>query len=116
MHATMASQLRVISSPSMMSASSLFSQSEGLFQAMEDIGNIESLPVKKRGRQVPLVDNLDSKVQTYLKKVHEGGGVVSARIAMAAARGIVLTCDRSMLAKFGGHAHLSRHWAYSWLY
>ena len=61
-------------------------------------------------------DDLDWKVQLYLKKVREGGGVVSAQIAMAAARGIVLTCDRSMLVEFGGHVELNRHWAYSLLH
>ena len=59
---------------------------------------------------------MDLKVQMYLKKVREGGGVVTARITMAAARGILLTCDRSMLAEFGGHVHLNRHWAYSLLH
>ena len=62
-----------------------------------------------------LGDDLDIKVQMYLKKVREGGGVVSARIAMAAARGIVLTCDRSLLVEFGGHVELSKLWAYSLL-
>ena len=33
----------------------------------------------------------------YLKKVREGGGVVSAGIAMAAAKGILLTCNQTML-------------------
>ena len=33
---------------------------------------------------------------------------------MAAARGIILTCDRSML-EFGGYVELNRHWAYSLL-
>lgn len=41
------------------------------------------------------------KVQLYQKKVREGGGVVSARIAMAAARGILLICNRSTLAEYG---------------
>ena len=63
-----------------------------------------------------LRDDLDMKVQMYLKKVREGGGVVSVRIAMAATRGIVLTCDRSLLVKFGGHVELSKHWAYSMLH
>ena len=36
-------------------------------------------------------------------------------IAMEAARGIVLSCDRSLLAEFGGHVRLNRHWAYSLL-
>ena len=59
---------------------------------------------------------LDYKVQLYLKKVREGGGVVSAAIAMAAARGIVLTCNKSLLAEFGGHIELNRFWAYSLLH
>ena len=55
-----------------------------------DDGDVTVLPLKKRERPVLLGEELDSKVQLYLKKVREGGGVVSARIAMAAARGIVL--------------------------
>ena len=35
-----------------------------------------------------LGDDLDMKVQMYLKKVREGEGVVSARVAMAAARAL----------------------------
>ena len=81
----------------------------------EDSGDLSELPTKKRGRRVLLGDDLDQKVQLYLKKVREGGGVVSARIAMAAAKGIVMTCDRSLLAEFGGHVELNRHWAYSLL-
>ena len=50
---------------------------------------------------------LDKKVQMYLKKVRGGGGVISVRIAMAAARGIILTCDRSLLVGKlnSGHTH-----------
>ena len=61
-------------------------------------------------------DDLDRKVQLNLKKVREEGVIVSARIAIAAARGIVLTCDRFMLVEFGGHVELNRHWAYSLLH
>lgn len=82
----------------------------------EDSGDLSELPPKKWGRRVLLGDDLDLKVQLYLKKVREGGGVVSAWIAMAAARGIVLTCDRSMLVEFGGHVELNWHWAYSLLH
>ena len=48
-------------------------------------------------------------------KVREGGatGVVSARIAVAAARGILLASNRNMLAELGGPVELNRHWAYS---
>ena len=81
----------------------------------DDEGEVTFLPEKKRGRPVLLGDELDEKVQVYLKKIREGGGVVSARITMAAARGIVMSCDRNMLAEFGGHVDLNRNWAYALL-
>ena len=34
---------------------------------------------------------------------------------MAAARGILLSCDRSKLVEYGGHIELNKHWAYSLL-
>ena len=81
----------------------------------EEDEDIVALPRKKRGRPVLLGQELDSLVQMYLRKVREGGGAVSARIVMAAARGILLKCNRSMLVEFGGHIHLNRHWAHSLL-
>ena len=59
-------------------------------RAAEDDGNVTMLPMKKGGRPVLLV------------RVRDGGGVVSARIAMAAARGILMSCNRSRLVEFGG--------------
>ena len=59
--------------------------------------------------------DLDQKVQLYLKKVRDAGGIVSAAIAVAAARGILVSCDCSKLAEFGGHIDLGRHWAYGLL-
>ena len=53
-------------------------------RATDDGGDLAVLPEKKRGRRVLLGDDLDLKVQMYLKKVREGGGVVTARITMAA--------------------------------
>ena len=70
-------------------------------RAVGEEGDIAMLPPKKRGRRVLLGEELDAKVQMYLKKVREGGGVVSARIAVAAAKGILLTCDKSMLTEYG---------------
>ena len=49
---------------------------------------------------------LDTKVQMYLRKVREGGGKVTGRIAIAAARGILETYDKNKLAENGG-AHCS---------
>ena len=76
---------------------------------------ISVLPVKKRGRKVLLGDDLDQKVQIYLRKVREGGGAVSARIVSAAARGILLKYNPSMLAERGGPADLNQFWARSLL-
>ena len=84
-------------------------------RAVDDEGDVRLLPMKKRGRPVLLGEMLDMKVQQYLKRVREGGGVVSARIAMAAARGILLSCNRSRLVEFGGDVELNRQWAYSLL-
>ena len=49
------------------------------------------LPLQKPSRPVLFGPDVDTKVQMYLKKVRDGGGAVSARIAMAAARGILLS-------------------------
>ncbi len=56
---------------------------------------------------------LDGKVQVYVKKVREGGDAVSVRIVMAAAQGILLSCDMSKLEEYGGSVRLTRHWAHS---
>ena len=47
------------------------------------------LSIKKRGRPVFLGEVLDRKVQNSLARVRGGGGVVSVRIVMATARGIL---------------------------
>ena len=81
----------------------------------EDNENIDLLPHQKRGRPVFLGESLDGKVQMYLRRVWDGGGVVTERIAIAAAWDILLSCDRSKLVEFGGHVMLNRFWAYSLL-
>lgn len=81
----------------------------------DDGEEFASLPTKKRGRKLLLGEDLDSKVQLYLKKVRESGGAVSARIAMAAARGIVLKCQPSMLVENGGPFEATKYWAHSLL-
>ena len=64
------------------------SSERGQLSWTKDEGDIIALPLKKRRRPVLLGKELDMQVQMYLKKVREGGGAVSARIVMAAARGI----------------------------
>ena len=60
-------------------------------------------------------DVIDNQVQSYIRRVCDGGGIVKARIAVPAARGILLACDRSKLAEFGGHIQLGCSRAYSFL-
>ena len=60
--------------------------------------SIERLPSKKRGRPLMLGYNFDTMVQEYLRKVREAGGAV-----IAAAKGILLPCDRNRLVEYGGH-------------
>ena len=76
-------------------------------RAADDSGDVRLLPVKKRGRQILLKESLDAKVQHYLMRVRQGGGVVSTRTVMAAARGILLSCNQSRLAEFGGDVEIT---------
>ncbi len=74
--------------------------------------DIAELPPKKRGRPLLFGKNIDGQVQLYLHKIQENGGVVTASVIVAAARGIVMSRDCTHLAEFGGHIELSRQWAY----
>ena len=87
------------------------------------------MPEKERGRPLLLGKDLDKKLQLYVKKVREGSAVVSSKVVMAAARGILKAYDRRRLAddeldddddeeEAGsgvGYVRLNRHWAYSFL-
>ena len=80
-----------------------------------DDNDVDELPERKSGRPLLLGDHLDTVVQAYLLKLREAGGVVSARIVVAAARGIVMTYDKFKLEEFGGYIELNRPWANSLL-
>ena len=54
-------------------------------QTTDDGEDLLVLPTKKLGRKVLLGEKLDSMV-LYLRKVREGGGAVSVKIVVAAAR------------------------------
>ena len=78
-------------------------------------GAIDDLPEKKRGRTLLLGEHLDEKLQLYIRKTREGGGAVTTRIVMAAARGLLLGSNRNALAEYGGHVRINRPWAQSLL-
>ena len=73
---------------------------------------VTTLPPKKRGRHLLLGESVDKQLQLYLKKIREQGGVITALVVVAAARGILMAGNCSQLAEFGGHVTLSRSWAY----
>lgn len=73
---------------------------------------IAELPPKKRGRPLLLGREMEEQLQLYLKKIRDQGGVVTASVVVAAARGIVMAVDQRQLTEFGGHIKLSREWAY----
>ena len=75
-------------------------------------GEVKLLPCKQRGRPL-LLGALDRKVQLLLEKIRSSGGVVNTRIALAAAKGIVMYYSPSFLVENGGHTELIRNWAMS---
>ncbi len=74
-----------------------------------------SLPPKKRGRHLLLGEKLDQHVQLYLRRVWEAGGVVTAAIVKAAAKGIIMSEDKYKLVEYGGYINLTLIWAQSLL-
>ena len=68
-------------------------------------------PSKKRGRPL-LLGEIDKQLQPYLRKIRDQGGIVTASVVIAGARGILMSSDYRQLAEFGGHIYLSRQWTY----
>ena len=48
------------------------------------------------------------QVQEYIKNFRENGGVVNSAIVMAAAVGIIESCDSILLTENGGHIVCSK--------
>ena len=66
------------------------------------------MPPKKHGRPVLLGDDVDQKLQLCTQgKNGEGGGVITARRVIAAARGETAAYNHSSLVEVGGHVQLS---------
>ena len=80
----------------------------------EGVSHLTVLPWSRQGRPL-LLGGLDNKVKMYQKKLRESGGGVNTRIAMAAARGIVMHFDPARLKVNGRHIDISRTWALSLL-
>ncbi|CAC5358497.1 unnamed protein product [Mytilus coruscus] len=62
-----------------------------------------------------LLGDLDTKVQDWIRKVRINGGVINARIGMAAAEAIVTKFARHRLERYGGHITITSSFAKSLL-
>ena len=78
------------------------SYTEELKKRSCECDQLQCLPQKKRGRKVILGADLNDKVQAYVEHVRDGSGTVSSKIVIAAAKGILLSCNRSLLSENGG--------------
>ena len=72
--------------------------------------DVKELNPSKRGRKTLLDEQLDSKVQFFIKPVRDSGRVGNSAIVRAAAKGIVLPHDISLLFENGGHIELAKSW------
>lgn len=80
----------------------------------ESLPSISELPPKKRGRPL-LIGDFDSPVQDYIRMLRLSGGVVNARLVVAAAIGLIAARNRSLLVEYGGNLNPDKGWAQSLL-
>ena len=76
---------------------------------------VTSLRAGKRGRKTMLGEQLDTKVQSYIKALRSAGTLIGTSVVMAAATGILTCYDRTLLVEHGGHISISKTWAMSLL-
>ena len=81
--------------------------------AAQDYTDVAAIPSLKR-RPLTLGD-IDSEVQLYIRALRAAGTPVNTAIVIAAAKGIVMTKNRTLLAEYGGHVCLTASWAKSLL-
>ena len=60
-----------------------------------------------------VLGDLDKDVQAYLKALRRAGTPVSVPLVLAAATGLVVAKDRTLLKQHGGHLELKRSWGIS---
>ena len=76
---------------------------------------VKCLPTKAQGRPLLLSKDLDKAVQEYVEATRAAGGVVNTAIVMAAAVGMVSSCDVTKLSSHGGHVNITKTWVKSLL-
>ena len=80
--------------------------------AQGDSSSAISIPSKRMGRPLTLGD-LDPKVQQYIRALRQAGAPVGTTVIIAAAKGIVMSVDQTMLVENGGHIQMTKTWAQS---
>ena len=80
---------------------------------VSDPSSVSSLAPKPRGRTTLLPTELDNMVCQHLRAIRASGGVVSRRITIATANGIVKARNPSLLKEFGGFLDFSIGWVNS---
>ena len=78
-------------------------------------GDITELHPKKRGRPLLVGAELDTKVQKYVTVLRDNGAMIKSQIVIAAAKGILIGNDKTLLAENGGSIGISKTWAKSLL-
>ena len=77
----------------------------------DDFSDITALPLKKQGRPLALGESLDNQIQKYVCALQLAGTPVSCSLYLAAAEGIIVSKDRTVLTENGGYGALTRGWA-----
>ena len=80
-----------------------------------ELEEVKSLPGHKRGRNVMLGEELDGKIQSYVKALRTAGTPTGSSVVMAAAEGLVKAYDRTILVEYGGQVAITKSWAMSLL-
>ena len=80
----------------------------------KDIHDVQII-VKKRGRSL-LPEEFDDLTKQFMKSLRLCGSPVSSSIVLAAAKGIVIHKNQSVLKEFGGSVELTKSWAFSFLH
>ncbi len=78
-----------------------------------DYSSVKVLEPGTKGRPTLLPKDIDDMTQEYLRKLRLAGGIVSSKIAIATARGLIIHHNRRLLQENGGHIALSKGWAFS---
>ena len=80
--------------------------------AQGDSSPVSSIPSKKMGRPLTL-GNIDPQVQQYIRALRQAEAPVGTSVIIAAAKGIVMSIDQTLLVENGGHIQLTKTWAQS---